>query len=357
MHLIIGTYTEQLPHVHGKADGILAADFDPASGRIGPVTALAAARNPSYLAASSSGENIYAVHETLTFDDEPGGGLTAYARDRRSGHLTRLNARATVGESPCHVALDGAGRFVLTANYGVDAGSVTVYRIEPDGRLGDITDHVKLTGSGPDPVRQAASHAHMIASDPVTGDILVSDLGSDTVFAYALDRDGRLAAKTSVNLDAAPGAGPRHLAFHPDGRHLFIVNELDSTVCALRREDDQFVVTDGAPTRPEGAGGQNLAGAIRVTPSGRHVLVSNRGDDSLAVFRFDADASALSEVGITADVGECPRDFIVTPDGQHVIVAGQDNDHLASYRFDDEAGTLRLVHSAVAPTPVCLVLA
>jgi 6-phosphogluconolactonase len=357
MDLIIGTYTEQLPHVNGKADGVLAASFDPASGRIGPVTALAAARNPSYLATSASGENVYAVHETLDFDHQPGGGITAYARDPRTGQLTALNARATLGDSPCHVTLDRSGRFVLNANYGVDAGSITVHRIEPDGRLGDLTDHVEHVGSGPDPVRQANSHVHMIASDPVTGDILVSDLGSDTVFVYALDRDGRLAAKTSVNLDAAPGAGPRHLAFHPDGRHLFIVNELDSTVCALRREDDQFVVTDGAPTRPAGAGGRNLAGAVRVTPSGRHVLVSNRGDDSLAVFRFDADASTLSLVGITPDVGECPRDFIVTPDGQHVIVAGQDNDQLASYRFDDEAGTLRLVHSAIAPTPVCLILA
>ena len=357
MDLIIGTYTEQLPHVHGKADGVLTASFDPVSGRIGPVTSLAAARNPSYLAASASGENVYAVHETVTFEDQPGGGITAYARDLRTGQLTPLNTRATLGDSPCHVTLDRSGRFVLNANYGVDVGSVTVHRIEPDGRLGDMTDHVEHAGSGPDPVRQANSHVHMIASDPVTGDILVSDLGSDTVFVYALGRDGRLAAKTSANLDAAPGAGPRHLAFHPDGRHLFVVNELDSTVCALRREDDQFVVTDGAPTRPEGAGGQNLAGAIRVTPSGRHVLVSNRGDDSLAVFRFDPDASALSLVGVTPDVGECPRDFIITPDGRHVIVAGQDSDHLASYRFDDEAGTLRLVHSAAAPTPVCLILA
>jgi 6-phosphogluconolactonase len=367
MDLIIGTYTEHLPHVRGKADGVLTASFDPASGRIGPVTSLAAARNPSYLATSASGENVYAVHETLTFEDQPGGGITAYARDPRTGQLTALNARATLGDSPCHVTLDRSGRFVINANYGEGAGSVTVHRIEPDGRLGDMTDHVEHAGSGPDPVRQANSHVHMIASDPLTGDILVSDLGSDTVFVYALDRDGRLAAKPSANLEAVPGAGPRHLAFHPDGRHLFIVNELDSTVSALRRDDDRFVLTDRVPTRGDGAGagadagaaagGQNLAGAIRVTPSGRHVLVSNRGDDSLAVFRFDPDASALSLVGITPDVGECPRDFIVTPDGRHVIVAGQDSDHLASYRFDDESGALRLVHSAVAPTPVCLILA
>jgi 6-phosphogluconolactonase len=357
MHLIIGTYTEQLPHVHGKADGILAASFDPDSGRIGPVRSLAATRNPSYLAASASGENVYAVNETVTFEDRPGGSITAYARDRRTGHLTRLNARATVGKSPCHVALDRTGRFVLTANYGVDAGSVTVYRIEPDGRLGDITDHVKLSGSGPVPVRQANSHAHMIASDPVTGDILVSDLGSDTVLVYALDHDGRLTPNTAANVAAAPGAGPRHLAFHPDGRHLFMVNELDSTVCALRREDDHFVVTDRVLTWPAGSGGQNLAGAIRVTPSGRHVLVSNRGHDSLAVLRFDPSSSALSPVGVTPTAGQCPRDFTLDPDGRHVIVAGQDNDHLACYEFDDDTGALRLLHSTVAPTPVCLVLA
>jgi 6-phosphogluconolactonase len=357
MNLIIGTYTEQLPHVRGKADGLLTASFDPASGRIGPVTALAAARNPSYLTASASGEHVYAVHETLTFEDQPGGGLTAYARDPRTGALTALNRRATRGDSPCHVTLDRSGRFVLNANYGENVGSVTVHGIEPDGRLGELTDHVEHAGSGPDPVRQANSHVHMIATDPVTGDILVSDLGSDTVFVYALDRDGRLAAKAGASLAAAAGAGPRHLAFHPDGRHLFVVNELDSTVCALRREDDRFAPAGRVPTRPPGAAGQNLAGAIRVTPSGRHVLVSNRGDDSLAVLRFDPGTSALSLVGTTRDVGACPRDFIVTPDGRHVIVAAQDGDQLASYRFDDESGALRLVRTAPAPTPVCLVLA
>jgi 6-phosphogluconolactonase len=356
MHLIIGTYTEDLPHVHGKADGILAASFDPASGRIGPVGQLIQARNPSYVATSSSGENVYAVHETLDFEDQPGGGITAYARDPRTGIVTVLNTRATRGDSPCYVALDGSGRFVLVANYGVDEGSVTVYRVEPDGRLGESTDHVKFAGSGPDPVRQAASHAHMVASDPVTGEILVADLGSDAIRVYALDGDGHLTPNTAASLDAIPGAGPRHLAFHPDGRHLFVVNELNSTVCVLRREDDHFVVTDRVPTRPADASGGNLAGAIAVGPSGRHVLVSNRGDDTLAVLRFDPDASALSLVGVTPEVGECPRDFLITPDGEHVIVAGQDNDHLASYQFDDETGDLRLQHSTIASTPVCLVL-
>jgi 6-phosphogluconolactonase len=356
MQLIIGTYTERLPHVHGKADGILGASFDPASGRIGPVAPLAAARNPSYLAVSASGEHGYAVHETLNFENQPGGGITAYAREPRTGLLTPLNARSTIGTDPCYVALDRTGRFVLTACYGQDAGSVTVFLVEPGGRLGDVTDHVALAGSGPDPVRQSAAHAHMIASDPVTGDILVADLGSDTVPGYALDPAGRLIPKGPA-YRAVPGAGPRHFAFHPDDRHLFVVSELDSTVCVLRRENGHFAVTGRVPTRPAGASGENLASAIRVTPSGRHVLVSNRGDDSVAVFRFDPGAAALSLARVMPGVGECPRDFTVAPDGRHVIVAGQDSDSLACYRFDDDSGELRLRHRADAPTPVCLVLA
>jgi 6-phosphogluconolactonase len=355
--LIIGTYTERLPHVTGKADGILSASFDPVSGRIGPVATLAAARNPTYLALSASGEHLYAANETHTFDGQPGGGITAYARDPRTGQLTRLNGGPSIGEAPCHIALDRTGRFAATANYGVGAGSVTVYRLEPDGSLGERTDHVRPAGSGPNPVRQAAAHAHMIATDPVTGEVLVADLGADSVLAYALDSAGRLAPRGAVHR-AVPGAGPRHLAFHPGGRHLFVVNELASTVTALSRQNDGgFTVTDQVPTRPAGVSGQNLAAAIRVTPSGRHVLVSNRGHDSLTVLRFDPAAASLSLVGSTPSAGAFPRDFILTRDGRHVILASQDSDLLASYEFDDETGALRLRHTAAALTPVCLVLA
>ena len=197
----------------------------------------------------------------------------------------------------------------------------------------------------------------MIAADPVTGDLLVADLGSDAILVYALDPDGRLVPKDGSLVRAAPGAGPRHLAFHPDGRHLFVVNELDSTVSALRREGERFTVAGQASTLPAAPGPGNTAAALRVTPSGRHVLASNRGHDSLAVLRFAPGTGELSLVGHAASAGATPRDFVITPDGRHVIVAGQDNDLLASYAFDDDAGTLDLVHTVTAPTPVCLALA
>ena len=353
MQLIIGSYTEELPYVQGKADGIGTAVFDPASGRIGPVGTAAVTRNPSYLTASASGERLYAVNETLVFAGQRGGGITAYARDQLTGGLTELNTGPSLGEAPCHVVLDRTERFVLVANYGIDAGSVTVYRLEPDGRLGAVTDHVQHAGSGPDPDRQATSHAHMIANDPVTGNILVADLGSDAVLVYAFDSAGRLTLKAGCCVPAAPGAGPRHLVFHPDGQHLFVVNELSSTVCALRREGDRFAVTDHVSTLPADPGRDNLASAIRVTASGRHLLVSNRGHDSLAVLRFDPATATLSLAG-SAPTGTFPRDLTITPDGRYVVVAAQDSDLVASYGFDDSDGTLRLLHTAAAPTPVCL---
>jgi 6-phosphogluconolactonase len=196
----------------------------------------------------------------------------------------------------------------------------------------------------------------MTAVDPVSGAVLVTDLGSDAVMIYTLNADGRLRPAGAAGLSAAPGAGPRHLAFHPDGRHLFLVNELDNTVCVLRREGDRFTSTDCISTLPGTASGQSLAGAIRVTPSGRHVLVSNRGHDSVAVLRFDASASALTLLGHTGTPGEYPRDLVVTPDGRHVIVACQDSDLLATYQFDDDAGRLSILSSTAAPTPVCLLL-
>jgi 6-phosphogluconolactonase len=360
MQLIIGTYTEQLGDVAGQADGILTAGFDAASGRIGPVSTLATTRNPSYLTMSTGGRNLYAVNETLTFAGRDGGGITAYARDTGTGALTELNSQPSLGPSPCHVAVDRSGRFALAANYGTDAGSVTVCQVEPGGRLGDVTSHLELSGSGPDPERQAGAHAHMTAGDPVTGDILVTDLGSDSLLICTLDPAGRLTVR--ARLAGPPGAGPRHLAFHPDGRHLFVVNELDSTVSTLRRADGSdgggFTLVHRVSTLPSAAtAGDSLAGAIRVSPSGRHVLVTNRGADSIAVLRFDPDAPALSPAGYTASVGEFPRDLAVTPDGRHVIVACQNGNLLASFTFDDGTGGIRPRHTAVAPTPVCLLLA
>jgi 6-phosphogluconolactonase len=356
MRLVIGTYTEQLPHVNGQADGILTASFDPGSGLIGEVSTAVSARNPSYLAFSSDGQHLYAVSETESSGGQPGGGVAAYACDLDTGRLTLLNEAPSSGPSPCYVSLDRTGRFVLVANYGTEAGSVTVYEVAADGRLGSMTSHLPLHGSGPVPDRQAGPHAHSIVSDPVTGYVLVTDLGSDAVLAAHLDAGGGLATDDAARLAAPPGSGPRHLAFHPDGQHVFLVNELNSTVCMLRRDGGRLAYAGCVSTLPGAQEEPNLAAAVRVTPSGRHVLVTNRGHDSIAVYRFNPDGPVLSPAGHAAVPGAVPRDFIVTPDGRRVIVACQDSDLLASYPFDDDAGTLGEPVCVTAPTPVCVAL-
>ena len=252
------------------------------------------------------------------------------------------------------MALDRTGRFVLVANYGEGAGSVTVCRVEPDGRLGDMTDHVDA-GAGPDPVRQATSHAHMITSDPVTGDILVADLGSDTILVYSLGDEGRLTPKTASNVNAVPGAGPRHLAFHPDGRHLFVVNELDSTVSALRREDDGWVVTGRVrPRRPKQA-----AGTWRAPP--RHPVRAARPGVQPRSRQPGRAAIRPRQLGpvpgrVPAAAGECPGTSSSprTPLCHRGRPGQRPPGELG---IDEESGALRLLHSAVAPSPVCLVLA
>ncbi len=350
--LIIGTYTERLPHVEGQAEGILSCRFE--DGTIGPVRLLAPTRNPSFVVLSADGSRLYAVNETVEFEDHPGGGVTAFARDNSSGELTRLNSRPSAGVEPAHLGLDPSGRFLLVANY--RSGSIAVFTLEADGSIGPMTDHVQHAGSSIDPVRQTGPHAHMILFDPVTNDVLVPDLGLDAVLVYTLSPEGKLTEHPDRRIGTAPGAGPRHLAFHPDDAHLFLVNELDNTVVTLRRAGDGFKATDTASTLPAGFHGHSQAAALRVSPSGRRVLVSNRGEDSdtIAIFRFDADRGTLELENLTPAGGREPREFVFSAGGRFVIVAVQDSDALVVMEFSEDVPELRQVSSAEVPTPVCL---
>ncbi|WP_051342581.1 lactonase family protein [Pseudonocardia spinosispora] len=352
MHLVIDTYTEKLPHVDGTADGLLGAEYDTATGRFGAVTPLATARNPSYAAFDHTGRRLYVVHETERFEGATGGGVTAYRHDPATGALDELNSRPSGGDAACHLALDPSGRFVVVANYG--GGSITVFPVAPDGSLGESSDTVHHRGSSIHPDRQTGPHPHMIGFDPVTGDLLVPDLGTDEVLSYRLGPGGRLTARPEATIPVAPGAGPRHLAFHPDGEHLFVVNELDSTVLTARRGGETFLPVAVTATLPNGFTGHNQASAIRVTPSGGHVLVANRGHDSLAVLRVDGTAGELTLVRAEPTLGREPRDFTLTPDGRFAVVADQDSDLLVSFRLDETASTLSRVDTVTAATPASL---
>jgi 6-phosphogluconolactonase len=176
------------------------------------------------------------------------------------------------------------------------------------------------------------------------------------VLFYTLTESGELVEQRGRRLAVGPGAGPRHLAFHPDGDRLFVVNELDNTLVALRRVEDGFVVTGTVSTLPQGFSAHSQAAAIRVSPSGRWVLVSNRGaeSDSVAVVRFELDDGSLELAHVHPTSGREPRDLIFTDDGRAVIVANQDTDSVVVFAFDDATGRLELLSKTTVPTPVCL---
>lgn len=349
--LVIGTYTEQLPHVAGQARGILACSFE--DGIVGPPTLLCDTRNPSWLTPASSGDRVYAVNETVEFDGNAGGGVTAFAFDARAGSMVVVNSRPSQGAKPAHLALDSSERFLLVANYG--SGSIAVYRRRDDGGIGEITSHVQHSGHGVRHDRQTGPHAHMIAVDPVTGLVLVPDLGLDAVFVYRLADDGILRELEHARIGTRPGAGPRHVAFHPDGRHLFLVNELDNTLVSLRRRDDvTFETVDTRSTLPVGHSGPSYAAAVRVSPSGGLVFASNRGFDSIAIFKFDRAAGRIELAALAPTDGRGPRDFTLSPDGRFLIVANMDTNTLVTFALDEDVPRLTKVSVTDVFSPVCL---
>ena len=341
--LLIGTYTERLLHVDGHAEGVLTARLDGSA--VTDVTVAARVDNPSWVTAAPGGTHVYAVSET-----EPDGGVVAFARGS-DGALTERGSASSGGPSPAHAVVHPSGRFLIAGTYG--GGTVSVFALAADGSLGERTAFVQHEGRGPDPERQDAPHVHQLSVDPVSGDIVVVDLGIGEVRWYAFSDAGALTLRPEATV-VIGSAGPRHLVFHPDGRHAVLVNELDSSVDVLRREGDRFVRVQSTTTRADGAEGDNLPAAVCVSDSGRTVLVSNRGDDTVAIFAFDTEASRLSLVDSVAVGGRSPRDLVIAPGGDRVLAACQDSDEVAVLAFDDAERSLRLLGTSPVPTPVCL---
>ena len=341
--LLIGTYTQRLPHVDGHADGVLSARFDGTA--VVDVAVAARVPNPSWVAVSADGSHVYAVEET-----GPDGGVSAFSR-LPDGTLRPLGRVSSGGDSPAHLALHPSGRFLLTGTY--VGGTVSVFELLEDGAIGARTAFVQHEGHGPDPARQEAPHVHQLSVDPQTGDVVVVDLGLGEVRWYGLSPSGALTLRPEATV-AVGAAGPRHLAYHPDGRHILLLNELDSTLDVLRREGDRFEVVASAGTRGPSAAGANQTAAVRVTADGRTVLVTNRGDDTIGVFAFDAPSAALELVSVVPAGGRAPRDLVIFPDGDRVLAACQDSDEVSVFAFDAGTRELRLLGVSAVPTPVCL---
>jgi 6-phosphogluconolactonase len=346
----VGTYTTD-----GRSDGIYRLRLDTASGALRLDGLAAKSTNPSYLALHPSGRVLYAANEIAEFKGEPTGAVSAFAIAPTSGALTLMNQQASQGKGPCYVSVDRTGTVVLVANYG--GGSIATLPVRRDGRL-EIARHVvKHDGTGADPVRQSAPHAHCILADPDNRFVLAVDLGIDAVLSYRFD--ARTAAITVVPSGAATkqGAGPRHLVFHPTGRYAYVVNELDSTLAAYTYDPEQGTLAELQVTSasPSGTVTDNHPADVHVAASGRFLYASNRGDDTIAVFAIDASTGTLSPVQQVPSGGNSPRNFTLDPTGRFLVAANQKSDTIVSFRVDPETGRLTPTGSRVElASPVCV---
>jgi 6-phosphogluconolactonase len=353
----IGTYTRRESFVDGKAEGIYIYHLDLSSGELtyaNTVTGLGT-DNPSFVTLGPDKRHLYAVNEFYE-SEGPHGTVSAFAIDPVTKDLIYLNQQSTHGLAPCYACIEPEGRYCLVANY--ETGSVCVLPIQKDGRLGEATDTVQFSGSGPNPDRQTGPHAHMVVSTPNSRSILVVDLGTDRLMLFDLDLErGTLSPVDPPWVQLPPGTGPRHLAFHPHRNFVYAISELQSTVTVFRYTVRQNTIEEPQTisTLPVDFTGQNLGAEIKMAPSGRFVYISNRGHNSLAIYAVDQETGQLSLVGHEATQGVGPRDFTIDPSGTLLLVANQDSNTVVTFWINQDSGTLRATgHVAAVPTPVCL---
>ena len=349
--LYVGTYTED-----GRREGIYLIRMDRRSGKLRRVGSVDAGANPSFLAIHPNGRTLYAVNEVATQNGIPTGAVSAFAIASQTGALTRRNEQASGGSGPCFVSVDRSGGVALVANY--DGGSVALLPIQADGALTPAAQVVQHTGSGPNAERQEAPHAHCIVADSSNRFALAADLGADRVFVYRLDVAGK-SLRHAEGGDAVmrPGAGPRHIAFHPTLPLVFVANELDSTVATLRFDAGRGALSslDIRSTLPSGWKGTNYPADIHVASSGRTLYVSNRGHNSIAVFSVAKSNGGVTLEQTISTEGDWPRNFSLDPTGRWLLVANQKSNSIVVFERDEKSGRLTPTRERIAlPSPVCL---
>jgi 6-phosphogluconolactonase len=349
MRVYIGTYTG------AKSKGIYVLELDLATGALSAPVLAAQTANPSFLAIHPSRRFLYAVGELDNFKGKKGGAVTAFAIDAKTGKLTQLNQQSSGGAGPCHLVVDAKGKNVLVANYG--GGSVAVLPIDADGKVREASSFIQHKGSSVDKGRQEGPHGHSINLDAANRFAVAADLGLDKVLVYKFDADkGTLTPNTPPSASVAPGSGPRHFAFQPNGRHAYVINEMKSTVTAFDYDAEKGVLKpiQTLSTLPRPVKGNSTA-EVQVHPSGKFVYGSNRGHNSIAIFTVDSKTGQLTAAGHQATGGKTPRNFGIDPTGKWLLAANQDSDTITVFRIDAKTGKLEPTeHKAEVGKPVCV---
>jgi 6-phosphogluconolactonase len=342
--MYVGTYTGQ------GSEGIYAYRFDSKTGALTPLGLAAPVDNPSFLAIAPNMKNLYAVSEGRD------GAVSAFTIDPSTGKLTVINRVSTKGNGPCFVSTDKTGRAAFIANYG--SGSVASYKIEDGGRLSEAVSFIQHKGASADKSRQNAPHAHSINISPDNHFAVAADLGIDELLVYQLDPDtARLTPNNPPFTKLAPGDGPRHFTFHPNGRYAYVINEISSTVTAFHwdaAKGELHAIETLSTLPPEGKPGNSTA-EVQVHPNGKFLYGSNRGHDSIAVFTIDQKTGKLKLVQNAPTGGNLPRNFRIDPTGRWLIAANMKGNNMTVFKIDQKSGQLTATGSPVQlVSPVCI---
>ena len=361
--MFVGTYTGP------ASQGIYAFRFNDRSGVITPLGLAAETPNPSFLAASPDRRVLFAVNEISNFGGGPStsvktdpstslrtGSVRSFAIDASTGKLIEISVQSTEGADPCHLAIDASGRVLAVANY--SGGNFVLFPVL-NGRLLPPRANFAGTGTGPNKARQNGPHAHAVVFAPNNRFLIGADLGIDRLLVQRFDPSGSGAAATTAPtaVAVAPGAGPRHFAFHPNGRLAWSINELDSTITGFSWNGDKGTLTAGnsISTLPAGGAPNNSTAEIAVHPNGRFLYGSNRGHDSIAAFSIASDGS-LTPIEYEPTRGQTPRNFTIDPTGRWLIAANQRSGNLAVFSIDQRTGALAPVGPLVSVgSPVSIV--
>ena len=348
----VGTYTEE----GSKSKGIYAYRYDAATGEITALGLAAETTNPSFVAPSPDGKYLYAVNEVGNYKGPNSGGVSAFSIDHATGKLTFLNEVASRGADPCYIIVDKTGKYVLVANY--TGGSVAVFPVLADGKLGEASAFVQHTGHGTDPKRQEGPHAHSIDLSPDNRFAMVDDLGLDELLVYKFDAaKGSLTPNDPPFAKVAAGAGPRHFVLHPNGKFAYVVAEMGHTVTVFSNDaaNGKLQPVQTVPTLPKDFTGRNDDAEIQIHPSGKFLYASNRGEDTIVVYAIDAAKGTLTQVGSVPTGGKEPRSFELDPTGTLLFAENQKSDNVVVFKIDQKTGKLTSTGKTMdVASPVCL---
>jgi 6-phosphogluconolactonase len=347
--VFLGTYTNKT-----QSKGIYAFEFDAATGKLTAKGVAAETPDPSWVIVHPNRKFLYAANETGKAST-----VSAFALDAKTAKLTPLNQMSAQGEDPCYLSIDKSGKYIFAANY--SSGTVTAFPILPDGKLGKPTATPKNQGTlGPNKERQEAPHAHWVEPSSDNRFVYVADLGLDRVLMYKFDAaTGTLAQGIPVDKFSAvpaPGTGPRHAAFSPNGKFMYLLGEMSSAVTVFTSDrKNTFSSIQEISALPQGFKGRNDAAEIAIHPSGKFLYTANRGEDTIAVFSIDPAKGTLTHIENVPTQGKEPRNFAIDPTGRYLFAENQNSDTIVEFKIDPATGKLTPTGEVIhVPAPVCL---